>query len=284
MVSLINKQVKHTGTLGVGTVTKQDDKYITVEFASKTSKFMYPAAFEKFLAPVDQSDADAINAEIEKVKVAEKAAKAVVAAKKAEEEQARLEALKAQVETSRKKANSFKSYMPVKRVAGQALTYLVFQGDTYNEERTGQFIWAPKFTKDGRTMHHWDRLIDVREGDVIFHCADGYIQAISRVNGACEDSARPNLTTGDWTNWEKDGRRVDCDYYVLKNPLKHGAYKEKIVEYCNVKYAPFDKDGNGNMGYLFDLNQKLAAFFIQEIAKKNPEVMDMHYLKFILVK
>ncbi|WP_431834884.1 transposase, partial [Gallibacterium anatis] len=27
-------------------------------------------------------------------------------------------------------------------------------------------------------MHHWDRLMDVREGDVIFHCADGFIQAI----------------------------------------------------------------------------------------------------------
>ncbi len=38
------------------------------------------------------------------------------------------------------------------------------------------------------------------------------------------------------------------------------------------------------MGYLFDLNQTLAAFFIQKIAKKNPEVIDIDYLKFILVK
>lgn len=77
---------------------------------------------------------------------------------------------------------------------------------------------------------------------------------------------------------------MDCDYHVLKAPLKHGAYKEKILEYCNVKYAPFDKEGNGNMGYLFELNSNLAAFFIREIAKKNPEVIDLNYLKFILVK
>lgn len=51
-----------------------------------------------------------------------------------------------------------------------------------------------------------------------------------------------------------------------------------------MKYAPFDKDENGNMGCLYDLNQNLAAFFIQEIAKKNPEVIDLDYLKFILVK
>lgn len=86
------------------------------------------------------------------------------------------------------------------------MTYLVFQGNIFNEERTGQFIWTPKYTKDGR--------------------------------------------------------RVDCDYHLLKTPLKHGAYKDKILEYRNMKYGPFDKDGNGNMGYLYDLNQKLAAFFI----------------------
>lgn len=284
MVSLINKQIKHTGALGVGTVTEQDDKYITVKFASKTCKFAYPTAFEKFLVALDLADAEEIKKELEEAKAVVEAAKAAEAAKRAVEEQAKLKSLRVQAAASGKKTSVAKVHAPVKRVAGQAMTYLVFQGDTYNEERTGQFIWAPKFTKDGHTMHHWDRLLDVREGDIIFHCSGGYIQAISRVKAACEDSARPDNITGDWTNWEKDGRRVDCDYHVLKYPLKHGAHKEKILEYCNVKYAPFDKDGNGNMGYLYDLNQSLAVYFIQEIAKKNPEVVDLDFLKFILVK
>ena len=284
MAKLLNKKVKHFGKFGVGTVIEQDDTSITVEFLAKTCKFQYPAAFEKFLTAEDKDVADAISAELKAAKDAEKVAKAAEAAKKAAEEQAKLEALKAQASSSGKKVSTSKAYKPVQRVAGQALTYLVFQGDTYNEERTGQFIWAPKLTKDGRTMHHWDRLMDVREGDVIFHCSDGYIQAISRAKAPFEDSARPDLATGDWTNWEKDGRRVDCDYHVLKTPLKHGAYKEKILEYCNVKYAPFDKDGNGNMGYFYDLNQSLAAFFIQEIAKKNPDVLNLDFLKFLLTK
>lgn len=278
MAELLNKKVKHFGKFGVGTVIEQDDTSITVEFPPKTCKFQYPAAFEKFLTAEDKDVADTISAELKAAKDAEEAAK------RAAEEQAKLEALKAQAASSGKKVSTSKAYKPVQRVPGQALTYLVFQGDTYNEERTGQFIWAPKFTKDGRTMHHWDRLMDVREGDVIFHCSDGYIQAISRAKASFEDSARPDLATGDWTNWEKDGRRVDCDYHVLKTPLKHGAYKEKILEYCNVKYAPFDKDGNGNMGYFYDLNQSLAAFFIQEIAKKNPDVLNLDFLKFLLTK
>lgn len=152
----------------MGTVIEQDDNYVTVRFPSKTSKFMYPIAFEKFLTLVDSADVDAIEAEI----VGIKAAKAAEAARKAAEEQAGLEVLR---QASEKKPGVAKAYQPVKRVAGQALTYLVFQGDTYNEERTEQFIWAPEYTKDGRTMHHWDRLMDVRVGDVIFHSSDGYI-------------------------------------------------------------------------------------------------------------
>lgn len=284
MINLINKQVKHMGSLGVGVVVEQNEKYIMVAFSNKISKFAYPAAFEKFLVAVEQNIQNAICDELAAIEAAEVAAKEAEIVNRQVEEQVRLETLRNQSATSGRKASATKSYKPVKRVDGQALTYLVFQGDTYNEERTGQFIWAPKFTKGGRTMHHWERLTDLREGDVIFHCSDGYIQAVSRVKGVCKDSARPDSSTGDWTNWEKDGRRVDCDYHVLKTPLKHGSYKEKILEYCNVKYAPFDKDGNGNMGYLFELNQNLAAFFIQEITKKNPEVIDLNYLKFILVK
>lgn len=284
MVSLINKQIKHIGALGVGTVTEQDDKYITIKFANKISKFAYPAAFEKFLVPLESMDANAIKKDLEEVKAAIEAEKSAEAAKRAAEVQTKLGVLRAQAAASGRKVSSTKKHVSVKRVAGKAMTYLVFQGDTYNEERYGQFIWAPKFTKDGRTMHHWDRLLDVREGDIIFHCSDGYIKDISRVKSPCEDSARPDHTSGDWANWKKDGRRVDCDYHILKYPLKHGAHKEKILEYCNIKYAPFDKDGNGNMGYLYDLNQNLAAYFIQEIAKKNPEVIDFDYLKFILVK
>ena len=284
MVDLLNKTVKHFGKFGIGKVIEQDDSSITVEFPIKTCKFQYPAAFEKFLIAEDDGIAKAIADELKELKEAEEAAKTEKAAKKAAEKKAKLEELKAQSALSGKKTNTSKAYKPVKRTEGQVLTYLVFQGDTYEEEMRSEFMWAPKFSKDGRTMHHWDRLMDIREGDVIFHCSNGFIQAISRTKGRCKESGRPGQNTGEWLNWGNDGRRVECDYYVLQTPLKHGDYKEKILEYCNVKYAPFDKDGDGNMGYLYDLNPDLATFFIREIAKRNPEVFEYDFLKFLLVK
>ena len=39
MINLLNKKVRHSGALGVGTVIDQNEKYITVQFGSKTCKF-----------------------------------------------------------------------------------------------------------------------------------------------------------------------------------------------------------------------------------------------------
>ncbi len=283
MVDLLKKKVRHTGTLGVGTVIAQNEGSITVEFAGRISKFMYPSAFEKFLIPEEAEILNALKAEIAAMKDEEKITKTEEITQYVIGEQARLEKLKVRATDLSKQSISSKDYVSVIRKQGQALTYLVFQGTTFEEECKGQFIWAPKYTKSGGTCHHWDRLLDIRKGDVILHCSDGYIRAISRAKGPCEDSARPDKASGDWTQWEKDGRRVDCDYYLLKAPLKHGAYKDIILQYCNVKYAPFDKSGNGNMGYLFDLNPLLAGFFVKEIAKHNMEVIYLDYLKFLLV-
>ena len=51
---MVGIKVKHS-VFGVGTITAQDDKYLTVEFANKTSRFIYPDAFEKFIKAEDPS-------------------------------------------------------------------------------------------------------------------------------------------------------------------------------------------------------------------------------------
>lgn len=53
-MDLLNIKVKHT-VFGVGTVTEVDDKYVTVQFAAKSSKFAYPDAFEKFIKAEDSA-------------------------------------------------------------------------------------------------------------------------------------------------------------------------------------------------------------------------------------
>ena len=276
-MNLMGQKIKHKA-FGVGTVTAQDESHITIEFPAKTSTFVYPAAFENFLIAEDPSHQQAILDEIQ-------VAKDAIAFAKAAEAAAKAEAIKAAQEMAAAKSKSLsftKKYVPTVRKEGQHLTYLVFQGDTFDEEFKGQFIWAPQYTKDGRQMHHWDRLMDVREGDIILHCANGYIQAISKAMGSCEECIRPNLGEAS-DNWETAGRMVRCDYTQIRKPIKTAVYKEDILKYCQVKYAPFDKDGNGNMGYLYDIAADLAKVFLQASAKANKEVADLDYIQWLLV-
>lgn len=88
-MELIGLKVKHTA-FGVGVITDMEGNYITVEFASKTSKFVYPDAFEKFLeaehVAVQQMILDSINYA---KAAAEQKRQAEEAARKAAEEQRR---------------------------------------------------------------------------------------------------------------------------------------------------------------------------------------------------
>lgn len=275
-MNLINVKVLHK-TLGEGCVISQDDKHIKVKFAIRTCEFQYPEAFRKFLMAEDLRINEIIMSEIavNDAKIAEEKQR-IEAERKAEEDR--------KLEEFAKKAGHKtmdKVIKRVERIEGQNLTFLVFQGNTFDAEYRGGFIWAPKYNQAGKTCHHWDRLLDVREGDLIVHCADGYIQAISMAKGICYDAESPRELSEEQL-WAKDGRMIDCDYIKVENTVKHSDYKDTILKYCQVKYAPFDKDGNGNMGYLFDLDKELARFFIEKIVVKNGYLLEVKGIQNIL--
>ena len=74
MQNLINEKVLHK-TLGEGTVVAVDEEVITVQFASKISKFTFPAAFDKFLTAQNPAAASIIQDILGDIKAAEAKAK-----------------------------------------------------------------------------------------------------------------------------------------------------------------------------------------------------------------
>ena len=85
-MELSNIKVQHN-MLGVGTVIEFDSQYITVQFKDKTSKFVYPDAFDKFLKAEDPNVQEAIMADVFSVKQAEEERRqAEIAVRNAEEE------------------------------------------------------------------------------------------------------------------------------------------------------------------------------------------------------
>lgn len=282
-MNLVGQKIKHKA-YGVGTVIEMEDAgHITIEFPVKTSTFQYPQAFESYLTAEDDKLQEEIIRELQTKKDAEAAEKAAKAA--AAEEAARL-AREAE-QASKKGSYSEKKYVPVKREEGKALTFLVFQGGTFAEESKSQSIWAPIYTAAGTTVFYWESLMNVREGDVILHCADGYIKAVSRAKGSYYDCDRPEYFMEDAEklpdpNLYKHGRKVDLEYTILGTPIRTADYRDSILDYCRVKYAPFDKDGNGNMGYLYDMDSRLASVFLQAAAEKNPELKELDYIHWLL--
>lgn len=159
-----------------------------------------------------------------------------------------------------------------KRRNGKAV-FFVFQNFSYSEseEIKRRVIIAPRRDKGGFMPHHWLRLTQVIEGDLIIHCTQGYIAALSFAKSKCYDSKF------------KDGREalaVDCDYILLNKMLNVSDYKDKIIQTCkNTYFQPFNKNGTGNQGYLFEINWELALTFLRKIIDDNEGMEQISLVK-----
>lgn len=88
-MELLNLKVKHK-SFGEGTITEATDSYLTIKFAAKESKFVFPDSFEKFIVAEDAMVQAAIMAKISNAKrVAEEQRQAAEAARKVEAERQR---------------------------------------------------------------------------------------------------------------------------------------------------------------------------------------------------
>lgn len=270
-MKLDGEKVKHK-SFGEGTIIKKDGKYIFISFKNGEKKLQYPNSFEKFLIAKDNEVQSYILKELAIQKELEIKEREEKEKKKREEEKERLELLERQLLMKSSKTLN-KVYAKVERIPNKPLSFYVFQGTSFEIESRYGCLWAPFENKEGRTFHHWEKLEDVQKDDIIFHGVDGYIKAISIAKGEFYKSEQPEeLRTADL--WERIGRKIDTEYIILKNPIKTEDFKDHILEYCNVKYAPFNKEGTGNMGYLFDIDSRLSNIFMEAIIRANPVVND----------
>lgn len=139
---------------------------------------------------------------------------------------------------------------PLMRKTNEPYYFMVYQSKNYNNEFSGGYIKAPTNTHN----HHWERLLDLKIGDVIYHAVNGYIVAVSTV-------LTPAYVIKTPYEDYKECYRVDCKYKPLKKQLNLENYKQQIMIYGQNTYSPFNKNGTGNQGYLFVLSHELAKIF-----------------------
>jgi hypothetical protein len=78
---------------------------------------------------------------------------------------------------------------------------------------------------------------------------------------------------------------VKTKYQLLNWSIITTEYTKEIIRLQGDhegKGYPFNKNGKGNEGYLFNLNKSLAKFFMEEIIKCNPFMKEKDYVKDLL--
>ena len=284
-MNLIGEKVV-SARYGIGTIISIDSGYMTVQFAEKVSKFKYPDAFQMHITLENealQSEMNAIaTAAVEEKAAAEEKAKAqmfkdVMQSVEAAKAPAKKE-LSNKAATTSKKAPAVSHRETIKWDPGKRRTYYCFQGGSFNDEYAGGYIWAPYESKYGMKCHYWERLKDLKEGDMIFHAVHGKIRAVSIVSEESIIAARPEELVGFYAG-DNRGYYVRCNYTYIDNPISAWDYTEQTKEYSQVKYAPFNVNGTGNLGYLYELDQRLATLFLEESVKKNPALGDIDFVK-----
>lgn len=145
-------------------------------------------------------------------------------------------------------------------------SYIVMQGETYEEDRDLGVIWSPIYDKAGTEPHFWSRMRQVKKGDCIFHYVKGAIIAISIAQNDCEEGIKPVLFR---VQTEERGHVIRTKYYSLEIPLIIRDYWQEISPLLPTKYSAFQEDGSGNGGYLYPCHEELTLKFSSLIRSLN---------------
>lgn len=145
--------------------------------------------------------------------------------------------------------------------------FYVFQGETYNEEFSGGYVWSPQLNKSGRKNAGYTMMTQVKKGDLILHNSNGTIMAVSIARTDCYESTQPvelrNANTS--INWDNEGYRIDTDYLSFDTPLKITAYKDWLCQHYQ-KESAFTISGRGKQQYMCRLAPKHAVFILEKAA------------------
>jgi MoxR-like ATPase len=144
----------------------------------------------------------------------------------------------------------------------------VNQGETSQEEIKGEFLWAPLKSKDGKSLSHWENLIDAREKDIVINYSRGKIYAISVVTEEAIISAIPKKFPEE--PWIGDGYLIKIRYFFLKNPI---SLNEIPVEWRVTERNSFNRNGGVNQGYFYPLSLN----FVNKLTRISEEFREKIY-------
>lgn len=139
--------------------------------------------------------------------------------------------------------------------------FYVFQNLSYMKELSAECLFCPH-SPDNHTYPFWESIGDIRKGDVIFHEFKGSVVAISEAQSEARNANKPYDL-----DKPEAGRVLNTLYVVLQNQVEPFSLKEELASAQPEKLGPFDKNGKGKEGYLFNFNDECSKIIINGILK-----------------
>jgi hypothetical protein len=150
---------------------------------------------------------------------------------------------------------------------GEPHFWWVNQGATFAQEKAGGYIWAPKRDKRGGESRDWNNMTKVKTGDLVLHYSNGSLRAVGRVLSEAKDDMRPARLEGQ--EWEREGWRVEIEYFDLESPIPLAGVPQEIRRY--VFGGPFSRNGGVNQGYLYPLSDQFVAGLTDVYGEQLPQ-------------
>ncbi|MGI6468683.1 MAG: AAA family ATPase, partial [Syntrophomonadaceae bacterium] len=127
----------------------------------------------------------------------------------------------------------------------------VNQGKNISQESSGGYIWAPLKSKNGGQIGHWDRLNEIRIGDLILHYSKGALRYVGRAISSATEALSPDQSIEDYSN--KPGRLVKVEYHQLVPEIALQRISPQISK-LSIPEGPLDSTGTVKQGYLFNFD------------------------------
>jgi hypothetical protein len=142
------------------------------------------------------------------------------------------------------------------------------QGKTYSQEKEAGILFSRKIDQGGHLQHSWERMREVKTGDIILHYVNGRIVAVSSAASDCTEHEMAAGLPQD-ENSNPDAYIVKLEYHELNVSLPIADHLDVIAPLLPVKYSAFQANGLGNQGYMYPCNDELAIQLLELIGEAN---------------
>jgi putative restriction endonuclease len=151
----------------------------------------------------------------------------------------------------------------------------VSQNSTHHDEVTGDFMWSPKTSVNGRRNPNYDFMTQVSPGDIVFSFWGSMIMAIGIAKQSAVPSPKPTTFGNRGNRWLNEGWLVEVAFYELgSSAIRPSDHMALIVSTLPTIYSPIRPNGVGNQMYLAPVPREMASVLLALIGPASDIILD----------